>query len=95
MANVHICRHEMFTEYKGHRPPFPEEIKEAIPQLTALLKSLNVPLLREPGVEADDVIGSLTIKAHSEGFQVAIVSPDKVFSGSGLWSDFADQIIAW
>ena len=73
-----LCRHELFKEYKAQRPPFPQEIKVAIPQLTALLKALRIPLIREPGVEADDVIGTLALRAVDEGFQVAIVSPDKV-----------------
>lgn len=68
----------MFKEYKAQRPASPDEIKTAIPQLTSLLKSLRVPLLRESGVEADDVIGTLALRALDEGFQVAIASPDKV-----------------
>ena len=71
-------RHELFKEYKGHRPPFPPEIALAIPQLTKLLGSLRLTLIREAGVEADDVIGTLALRGIQEGFQVVIVSPDKV-----------------
>ena len=56
----------------------PEEIKKAIPQLTKLLSSLRVTLIRQAGVEADDVIGTLAVRAVEEGFHVGIVSPDKV-----------------
>lgn len=72
-------RHELFKEYKGQRPPMPEEIKDAIPQVEEMLEIMSIPMLRVPGVEADDVIGCLATRAVADGFGVAIVSPDKDF----------------
>lgn len=74
-------RHEIFPHYKAQRRPMPEEIKEATPRIQELLSAMLVPLLSVPGVEADDVIGSISTRARAEGFAVAIASPDKVACG--------------
>lgn len=74
------CRHEMFSDYKANRPAMPEEIRIAAPRIKELLTAMGVPLVSVPGVEADDVIGSLSTRAISDGFAIAIASPDKVAS---------------
>ena len=68
----------MFTEYKANRPRMPDEIRVAAPRIRELLGAMGIPLVSVPGVEADDVIGSLATRAISDGFAVAIASPDKV-----------------
>ena len=73
-----LCRHELYPGYKGQRPPTPEPIIEAVKQLRDLTRIMGIPELIVPGIEADDVIGTVATRAVKEGFQVAIVSPDKV-----------------
>jgi DNA polymerase-1 len=58
-------RHEMFPEYKGHRPPMPEELRGQIQLIEELIASFSVPLISIPGYEADDVIGTITRYAPS------------------------------
>jgi len=72
-------RHELYADYKGQRPPTPEGLVEALPKLHKLMKSLAIPIIQVPGIEADDVIGSLAVRAHVDGFLVDIASPDKDF----------------
>lgn len=68
----------MFKDYKMQRPEMPEEIGAALGPLRALLAELSVPVVMAPGVEADDVIGSLAERATAAGMTVSIASPDKV-----------------
>lgn len=68
----------MYPGYKGQRPPTPDSIKEAVKQLQELIRVMGIPELIVPGIEADDVIGTVATRAIREGMQVAIASPDKV-----------------
>jgi len=70
-------RDELFAEYKAQRPGMPEELRSQIPPLLAIIKAQGLPLLREPGVEADDVIGTLACRAAGEGQKVLISTGDK------------------
>lgn len=70
----------MYPGYKGQRPPTPEPIREAVKQLRELIRVMGIPEVIVPGIEADDVIGTLATRAVAEGMQVAIASPDKVGS---------------
>ena len=70
-------RHDLYPAYKAHRPPMPEELRVQIEPLHRLIEALGFPLIIEPGVEADDVIGTLAMKALSEHYQVVISSGDK------------------
>ena len=71
-------RHEDYPEYKAHRKEMPEELAVQIPYLYQLFEAMGLPLLRVPGLEADDLIGSLTVQA-SEEYDLVIVSGDKDF----------------
>ena len=70
-------RDQLFAEYKAHRPGMPEELRSQIPPLLAIIEAQGLPLLREPGVEADDVIGTLACRAAGAGEQVLISTGDK------------------
>ena len=76
--SVVVCRHEMYPGYKGQRPPTPEPITEAVKQLRDLIRVMGIQEIIVPGIEADDVIGTVANNALKEGLQVAIASPDKV-----------------
>ena len=70
-------RHEMFAEYKAHRPPLDPELVRQIEPLYACVRAMGLPLLQVTGVEADDVIGTLTRQAVERDLSVLIVSGDK------------------
>ena len=72
-------RHERYSEYKATREKMPEEMIEQLPYLWNILESMDIPLLEEPGFEADDIIGTLATKASKKGLDVFIVSGDKDF----------------
>ena len=70
-------RHDMYDQYKAHRPPMPDDLRVQIAPLHELIKSLGLPLIIEHGVEADDVLGSLAQNAARQGFEVVISTGDK------------------
>jgi DNA polymerase-1 len=70
-------RNDAYEHYKAHRPPMPEELKAQTEPLHELVRAMGVPLLMEAGVEADDVIGTLTKQAVAAGFRVVVSTGDK------------------
>ena len=70
-------RDDMFPEYKAHRPSMPDDLRCQIEPLHELIKALGFPLIAIPGVEADDVIGTLAVQAAQQGFDVVISTGDK------------------
>ncbi|MBV9316979.1 MAG: DNA polymerase I, partial [Gammaproteobacteria bacterium] len=70
-------RDQLFAEYKASRPGMPDELRAQVPPLLAIIEAQGLPLLREPGVEADDVIGTLACRAARAGQQVLISTGDK------------------
>jgi DNA polymerase-1 len=70
-------RDDLFAEYKAHRTPMPDNLRPQIEPLLAILRAQGLPILRENGVEADDVIGTLACRAAGEGHTVLISTGDK------------------
>jgi DNA polymerase-1 len=70
-------RDDLFEEYKAHRPPMPDELRSQIAPLHEIIQALGLPLLIESGVEADDVIGTLAVRAAAQGYFVVISTGDK------------------
>ena len=70
-------RHDLFPDYKAHRPPLDPQLVQQIEPLHACVRAMGLPLLQISGVEADDVIGTLTRQATARGLPVLIVSGDK------------------
>jgi len=70
-------RDDLFAEYKANRPPMPDELAAQVEPLHALVEALGLPLLQVPGVEADDVIGTLARQAAAEGIDTLISTGDK------------------
>jgi DNA polymerase-1 len=70
-------RHIEYPEYKAQRDAMPEDIASQLPLVDRLLEAFNVPVIRTPGYEADDIIGTLAHQAAEEGFQTWMVTPDK------------------
>ena len=70
-------RNDLYEDYKANRPPMPDDLREQIAPLHELIKAMGVPLVIEPNVEADDVIGTLSKIAAAEGHKVLISTGDK------------------
>ncbi|MEE3664376.1 DNA polymerase I [Brenneria sp. g21c3] len=70
-------RDELFENYKAHRPPMPDDLREQIEPLHRMVKAMGLPLLAISGVEADDVIGTLALQAEKAGIPVLISTGDK------------------
>ena len=76
-ASGKTFRDDMYTEYKANREKMPDELREQIEPLHAIVKAQGFPLLAVPGVEADDVIGTLAKMAEAAGETVLISTGDK------------------
>jgi DNA polymerase-1 len=70
-------RDDLFAEYKANRPPMPDDLAAQIEPLHEVVRALGLPLLQVPGVEADDVIGTLARRAAAEGIDTLISTGDK------------------
>ena len=70
-------RDDLYPEYKSHRPPMPDDLREQIEPLHAVVRALGLPLLAVPAVEADDVIGTLATRAAAQGLATLISTGDK------------------
>ncbi len=73
-------RHEMYKEYKAHRPPMPEDLKLSIPYIKNIIQGFNIPDIEVENYEADDVIGTLAKKAEKKGYTVYMMTPDKDYA---------------
>jgi DNA polymerase-1 len=70
-------RHIRHPEYKAQRDEMPEDLVEALPYIFRLCEGFSMPVIRMPGWEADDVIGTLARQAEADGFTTYMVTPDK------------------
>ncbi len=74
------ARVEAFEDYKANRDETPEAIRIAIPHIQEILKAMHIPIIERQGVEADDLIGTLSKQAEKEGYKVYMVTPDKDYA---------------
>ncbi len=70
-------RDDLFDQYKAHRQPMPDDMRAQIQPLYDTVAAMGLPLLRVPGVEADDVIGTLAKQGAAAGYEVLISTGDK------------------
>ena len=70
-------RHDLYPEYKANRKPMEEDLRSQIEPLHQIIEAQGLPLLVVPGVEADDVIGTLARQGEADGMEVAVLSSDK------------------
>ncbi|OWV17196.1 DNA polymerase I [Fibrobacter sp. UWB4] len=81
VAHTKTFRHELYPDYKANRGPMPEEMAAQMPLLCESMEASGIPLLSEPGYEADDVMASAAEAAVKAGFDhVVIISKDKDMS---------------
>ncbi len=70
-------RDALYEQYKAHRPPMPDDLRSQVEPMLAIVGALGFPILRVPGVEADDVIGTLALQAQALGIEVEVSTGDK------------------
>jgi len=70
-------RDALYAQYKAHRPPMPDDLRAQVEPMLAIVAALGFPILRVPGVEADDVIGTLAVQAQALGIEVLVSTGDK------------------
>jgi DNA polymerase I len=73
-------RHEEYPEYKAQREAMPEDLSTAIPEVFRMIEAFNIPVIKLPGFEADDLIGTIAKRAEKEDFETYMVTPDKDFA---------------
>jgi DNA polymerase-1 len=73
-------RDALDPQYKANRPPMPDDLRAQVEPMLEIVQALGIPILRVPGVEADDVIGTLALQAAEAGIDVTISTGDKDFA---------------
>lgn len=73
-------RDELYPDYKANRPPMPDDLRAQVQPMCDIVEALGITILRIPGVEADDVIGTLALRAAEQGIDVTISTGDKDFA---------------
>ena len=76
-------RDALDPQYKANRPPMPDELRAQVEPMMEIVAAQGIPILRVPGVEADDVIGTLALRAAPKGIDVVISTGDKDFAQLG------------
>jgi len=76
-ASGRTFRDDLFDQYKAHRAPMPDDLRSQVQPLLQAVEAMGLPLLRIPGVEADDVIGTLAVRGAEAGYEVLISTGDK------------------
>lgn len=70
-------RDEAFPQYKAQREETPEDIRRSVPVIKDIIAAMNIPALQADGFEADDIIGTLAVKAGGLGVETYMLTPDK------------------
>ena len=70
-------RHEMYADYKGTRKPMAEELRQQVPVMKEVLKAMGIKTIECAGLEADDLLGTLSRRCESEGMEVSVISGDR------------------
>lgn len=70
-------RHKMYAEYKGTRKPMADELKQQVPVIKEVLHAMGVKTIECAGLEADDLIGTLSNRCENEGMEVTVISGDR------------------
>lgn len=70
-------RHEIYKEYKGTRKPMPAELHEQVPVMKEVLTAMGIKIMEKPGLEADDILGTIAKRSERDGMEVALISGDR------------------
>ena len=70
-------RHKMFADYKGTRKPMAEELRQQVPVIKDVLKAMKIEIIEKEGLEADDLLGTISCMCEEKGMDVSIISGDR------------------
>lgn len=70
-------RHKMYEAYKGTRKPMADELRQQVPVMKEVLKSMGITIVEQEGYEADDILGTLAKRSEAQGIEVSLVSGDR------------------
>lgn len=70
-------RHQMFADYKGTRKPMAEELRQQVPVMKEVLKAMGIATIEKAGLEADDLLGTISRMCEEKGLEVSIISGDR------------------
>ncbi len=70
-------RHQMYGEYKGTRKPMLEELRQQVPIMKEVLRAMGVKIIEQAGLEADDLLGTISKRCEAEGMDVSVISGDR------------------
>lgn len=70
-------RHEMYEQYKGTRKPMAEELREQVPVIKEVLASMGIKTVECAGLEADDILGTISRRCEDQGMEVSVISGDR------------------
>lgn len=70
-------RHKMYAEYKGTRKPMAEELRQQVPVIKEVLKAMHIEIIEKEGLEADDLLGTISCICEQAGMDVSLISGDR------------------
>lgn len=70
-------RHEMYADYKGTRKPMVEELRQQVPVMKEVLQAMGIRIIEKAGLEADDLLGTLSRRCEEAGMEVSVISGDR------------------
>lgn len=70
-------RHEMYADYKGTRKPMAEELRQQVPVIKEVLQAMQIEIVEQAGLEADDLLGTISRTCEEQGMEVSIISGDR------------------
>ena len=90
-------RKEIYEEYKANRPPAPTDLKQQMARCEQIVRAFNIPIFKQDGVEADDLIASAVKRAAEHDLKVVIVAADKdlmplVSERTIMWDTMRDRV---
>src|SRR4051812_32142935 len=90
-------RKEIYDEYKANRPPAPDDLKQQMARCEQIVRAFNIPIFKQDGVEADDLIASAVRRAEEHQLKVVIVAADKdlmqlVSEHTIMWDTMRDRV---
>ncbi|MFR8018257.1 MAG: hypothetical protein ACLU7M_02120 [Mediterraneibacter gnavus] len=70
----------MFADYKGTRKPMAEELRQQVPVIKEVLKAMDIAIIEKAGLEADDLLGTISRTCEEKGMEVAVISGDSILA---------------
>lgn len=70
-------RHEMYADYKGTRKPMAEELRQQVPVIKEVLQAMDIEIIEQAGLEADDLLGTISRLCQERGMDVSVISGDR------------------